>query len=414
MKKLLTLCLLAVTMCAVAQTKKVAVYIAKNDAWNQITKNNAVVFANALQIQVNQLPQYTAVERSNKYLALLSQDHSYQRNGQVDETQVAALGKQDGVDIVLGVSILEYPDNTWYVVWKMVDVVTAELLTGNYLMKRVADILEVDGIAKELSAQIKGETSSSSYSSSPHFGTHADFTETAWDINMKMVWVEGGDFLMGCTSEQSDCDDDEKNVRRVTVDGYWIGMCEVTQSQWEKVIGTSIYQQKNKTDYSNTYGVGADYPMYYVSWDEAMEFCRLLSNKTGKTYTLPTEAQWEYAARGGNKADGSKYAGSNMIDVVGWYTDNSGNSTHPVATKRPNGLGLYDMSGNVWEWCNWYSGGYAGYDTNNPTGASSRSSSVIRGGSWGSYAKHCRVSHRHYVTLSARDFYLGFRVVLIP
>ncbi|MCQ2324489.1 MAG: formylglycine-generating enzyme family protein [Paludibacteraceae bacterium] len=415
MKHILTFCLLAVTMCAVAQTKKVAVYIAKNDAWNQITKNNAVVFANALQIQVNQLPQYTAVERSNKYLALLSQDHSYQRNGQVDETQVAALGKQDGVDIVLGVSILEYPDNTWYVVWKMVDVVTAELLTGNYLMKRVADILEVDGIAKELSAQIKGETSSSSYSSSPHFGTHADFTEDAWGINMKMIWVEGGDFLMGCTSEQSDCDDDEKNVRRVTVDGYWIGMCEVTQSQWEKVIGTSIYQQKSKANGSNTYGVGADYPIYYVSWDEAMEFCRLLSNKTRKTYTLPTEAQWEYAARGGNKADGSKYAGSNMINVVGWYTDNSGSSTHPVATKRPNGLGLYDMSGNVYEWCkDWYSSGYAGHDTNNPTGASSGSDRVFRGGSWGEFARNCRVSYRNAYPPSLRFNYLGFRVVLLP
>ena len=137
---------------------------------------------------------------------------------------------------------------------------------------------------------------------------------------MNMIWVEGGDFMMGCTSEQSDCGSDEQNVRRVTVDGFYIGMLEVTQSQWEKVVGITISQQRNKqgADYS-LQGVGSDYPMYYVSWDEAMEFCRLLSNKTGLTYTLPTEAQWEYAARGGNKNEGAKYAGTNMIDAVAWY-----------------------------------------------------------------------------------------------
>lgn len=156
MRKILTFVLLLTSLCMFAQQKKVAVYIAKNDNWAEVTKKNAVVFANALQFQVNQLPQYTAVERSNKYLALLSADHAYQRNGQVDESQVAELGKQDGVDIVLGVSIIEYSADTWYVVWKMIDVVTADLISGNYLMKRVADILEVDGIAKELSAQIKG------------------------------------------------------------------------------------------------------------------------------------------------------------------------------------------------------------------------------------------------------------------
>ena len=126
-----------------------------------------------------------------------------------------------------------------------------------------------------------------------------------------------------------------------------------------------------------------------------MEFCRLLSNKTGKTYTLPTEAQWEYAARGGKKADGTKYAGSNMIDAVAWYSDNSGNSTHPCGTKRANALGIYDMSGNVWEWCkDWYSSSYTSYDTNNPTGPSSGSYRVRRGGSWNGIAADCRVANR--------------------
>jgi formylglycine-generating enzyme required for sulfatase activity len=234
---------------------------------------------------------------------------------------------------------------------------------------------------------------------------------------MKMIWVEGGDFLMGCTSEQGgDCGSDEQNVRRVTVDGYYIGMLEVTQEQWEKVMGTSVTQQRNKANSSwSMAGVGPTYPMYYVSWEEAMEFCRLLSQKTGKTYTLPTEAQWEYAARGGKNPDGTKYSGSNMIDVVGWYSDNSGSSTHPCGTKRANSLGIYDMLGNVWEWCkDWYSSSYVSYDTNNPAGPSSGSNRVGRGGSWGASASSCRVANRGSYSPGDRNSYLGFRVVLLP
>ena len=146
-----------------------------------------------------------------------------------------------------------------------------------------------------------------------------------------------------------------------------------------------------------------------------MEFCRLLSNKTGKTYTLPTEAQWEYAARGGKRAEGTKYAGSYMIDAVAWYTDNSGSSTHPCGTKRANALGIYDMSGNVWEWCkDWYSSSYTSYDTNNPTGASSGSYRVGRGGSWDGNATGCRVANRSYSSPGDRNNHLGFRVVLLP
>ncbi len=245
----------------------------------------------------------------------------------------------------------------------------------------------------------------------------SNYTETAFGINMKMIWVDGGDFLMGCTSEQgNDCEDDEKNVRRVTVDGFYIGMLEVTQSQWEKVMGTSIYKQRNKAKSKVSMpGVGSDYPMYYVSWDEAMEFCRLLSNKTGKTYVLPTEAQWEFVARGGKKSDGKKYAGSSWIDAVAWYRENSSLSTHVCGSKRANALGIYDMSGNVWEWCkDWYTDSYMSYDTKNPTGPSSGNYRVCRGGSWWYDASNCRVANREWDAPLKRVNNLGFRVVCIP
>lgn len=263
--------------------------------------------------------------------------------------------------------------------------------------------------------RFKVEGRSNTSITSPSHTSGQDFTESAWGINMKMIWVEGGDFLMGCTSEQGQCDDDEKNVRRVTVDGFYIGMLEVTQSQWEKVMGTSIYQQTTKAARDGSYGVGLDYPMYYVSWEEATEFCRLLSNKTGRTYTLPTEAQWEYAARGGRQSGGTKYAGSNMVDAVAWYDGNSVNITHVCGSKRANLLGIYDMSGNVWEWCkDWYANPYVSYDTNNPTGPSSGTRRVNRGGSWCGDASFCRVAFRNSRTPSFRNHDLGFRVVCIP
>ena len=240
-----------------------------------------------------------------------------------------------------------------------------------------------------------------------------DFTETAFGINMRMIFVEGGTFTMGCTSDQGDdCDDDEKPTRETTVGSFHIGMLKVTQSQWEKVMGTTLDQQRAKAGNSMTYGVGADYPMYYVSWEEAKEFCRRLSQQTGRNYSLPTEAEWEYAARGGKKSEGTKYAGSQSIRDVAWYWDNSGSSTHKCGTKRPNALGIYDMSGNVWEWCEDRYGQYLQYDKDNPKGASTGFRRVIRGGSWNNFARDCRVASRGSSSPGSRFDTTGFRVVL--
>ncbi|MDE5610225.1 MAG: SUMF1/EgtB/PvdO family nonheme iron enzyme [Bacteroidales bacterium] len=226
-------------------------------------------------------------------------------------------------------------------------------------------------------------------------------------LGLKMVAVAGGAFQMGATSEQgSDAYSSENPVHSVTLDGFYIGATEVTQAQWEFVMGTTIAQQAGS---SELYGVGDDYPMYYVSWEEAVQFCEKLSQLTGKTYRLPTEAEWEYAARGG-RSGGAKYAGSEYIYSVAWYENNSGSKTHPVGQKYSNGLGLYDMSGNVWEWCSDWYGDYSYSPSVNPQGPASGSSRVERGGSWYNGAVSCRVSRRYGFNPGNRAFNLGFRV----
>ena len=232
-----------------------------------------------------------------------------------------------------------------------------------------------------------------------------------------MVYVDGGTFSMGATSEQgSDAESDEKPVHAVTLNGFYIGAYEVTQVQWKAVMGTTIDQQREKaSEYWGgnvaLCGVGDNYPMYYVSWYDAVSFCEKLSQMTGKTYRLPTEAEWEYAARGGQQADGTKYAGSNTIGDVAWYGDYSDSGTHLVGQKKPNGLGLYDMSGNVYEWCSDRYDDNSSLSAVNPPGASSGSYRVCRGGSWGNGAQYCRVSYRGYSTPDCRNSNLGFRVV---
>ena len=238
-----------------------------------------------------------------------------------------------------------------------------------------------------------------------------DRTFTVGGVTFKMIYVEGGTFTMGATSEQGDdAYDREKPTHSVTLSSYSIGETEVTQALWQAVMG-----QKPTSDgsqWSSTYGLGGNYPAYHVSWNDCQDFIRRLNALTGENFRLPTEAEWEYAARGGNKSRGYKYAGSNNIDNVAWYYDNSGSQTHNVATKSPNELGLYDMSGNVWEWCqDWY-GSYSSGSQTNPTGPSSGNSRVGRGGCWGRSARECRVSYRYYDTPVSRSSGLGLRLAL--
>ena len=255
-------------------------------------------------------------------------------------------------------------------------------------------------------------------------------------INIEMVTVQGGTFTMGWTLEQGyDCNADAM-PHRVTLSDYMIGKYEVTVAQFRKFIEATNYQtdaDKNGGSYiwngsNDTFVSGVNWrcgvdglvrpssednhPVIYVSWNDAVAYCQWLSQQTGKNYRLPTEAEWEFAARGGNQSQEYKYSGSNNIDEVAWCSGNANSTTHPVGQKSPNELGIYDMSGNVREWCSdWYDP----YNNNsfaqtNPKGPSSGSYRVVRGGSWDDNAQYCRVSYRIFSNPSGSGNYLGFRL----
>ena len=233
-------------------------------------------------------------------------------------------------------------------------------------------------------------------------------------ISFNMVKVQGGTFTIGATPEQESENpwDDERPAHEVAVTDYMIGETAVTQALWEAVMGVSIQEQcKKGTLGSSLRGVGANYPMYHISWDDCQEFVAKLSQLTGKTFRLPTEAEWEFAARGGNQGKGFKYAGSDTLGDVAWHDDGKTFETSPVAQKQPNELGLYDMSGNVWEWCqDWYIN--YGVELTPAMLKSAGMSHVTRGGSWNRAPRFCRVSVRGHSTPNERVNYVGLRVVM--
>ena len=242
-----------------------------------------------------------------------------------------------------------------------------------------------------------------------HSGSTNSTTGLSAELNKlinNMVYVSGGTFTMGATSEQgSDAESDEKPTHSVTLSSYYICKYEVTQALWRAVMGSNPSNFK-----------GDNLPVEWVSWNDCQTFINRLNSYTGRNFRLPTEAEWEFAARGGNYSRHYKYSGSNYIGDVAWYGGNSGSSTHPVGTKQPNELGLYDMSGNVWEWCSdWYSS-YSSSSQTNPKGPQSGSDRVLRGGGWSYNARYCRVSGRNSVSPSYSyndgDDGYGFRLVL--
>jgi formylglycine-generating enzyme required for sulfatase activity len=221
----------------------------------------------------------------------------------------------------------------------------------------------------------------------------------------EMMYVDGGAFKMGCTYEQGgNCKNNEKPVHRVTLNSFNIGKYEITQAQWKVIMENDPSSIK-----------GDDFPVTNVSWDEVQDFIRKLNELTGKKYRLPTEAEWEYAARGGIKSKSYKYSGSNNINEIAWYNDNSENTIHVVGSEQANELGIFDMTGNVSEWCSDWYGNYSSAAQTNPKGPSTGGQRIIRGGGWNSVPNNSRVSFRNSVSPWNNTYSeLGFRLACSP
>ena len=226
-----------------------------------------------------------------------------------------------------------------------------------------------------------------------------------------MVRVEGGTFLMGSNRDNNDDETDlvERPIHQVTLSSFSIGRFEVTQEEWQALMGdTPTGFKSNKM------------PVKCVSWRDCQKFIKNLNKLTGKNFRLPTEAEWEFAARGGNDSHGFRYSGSDCLDDVAWYSDNCiddgaeslENGTHEVGRKSPNELGLYDMSGNVYEWCLDKYGEYGSAAQTNPKGPSSGTCRVLRGGSWTNYEQGCTVSCRSFSAPGMLHAIVGFRLAL--
>lgn len=222
----------------------------------------------------------------------------------------------------------------------------------------------------------------------------------------EMILVEGGTFTMG--DSEMEGDPNEQPAHSVTLKNFKIAKTETTVAQWKAYCSAT----GRAMPLTPSWGWIDSHPIVNVNYGDAVAYCDWLSEKMDADYRLPTEGEWEYAARGGKLSKGTKYSGGRSLDNAGWYTDNSGSKTHAVANKNPNELGLYDMSGNVWEWCkDWY-GAYSDTPSQNPKGPSSGASRVLRGGSWNSGAADCRVAVRRGNDPSYRDSGRGVRVVL--
>lgn len=231
-------------------------------------------------------------------------------------------------------------------------------------------------------------------------GKRIDPPSIIQNLQSNMVYVEGGSFMMGGNPmKDEDAFDDEMPAHEVELSPFYIGKYTVTQEEWEYIMGDnpSIFKGEKR-------------PVDNVSWDDCQVFIKKLNEQTGKQFRLPTEAEWEFAARGGNLSCDYKFSGSNIIQDVAWYCENSNAQTHDVGKKMPNEIGLFDMSGNVFEWCqDWY-GEYESGAIINPSGASSGTYLINRGGSWNNQAYNCRVSDRLYDVSSYRDNCSGFRL----
>jgi len=350
-------------------------------------------------------------------------------------------------EVDLAVPVLTINQGTKTASWAAVTNANA---ANGYTIKIGATETQVTGTSYSLSSLAIGtyqiSVKTNGYETDTHiYKASAYSAAQSFLVSIDMVWVTGGSFEMGGADSDDWLTDPAHQVHQVTLTGFFMGKYEVTQGQWETIMETTLAEQNDLSQYQGINGEGDNYPMYQVSWYDALVFCNKLSILEGLTpaysisdetdpdewgsipessndaiwnaveiisgstgYRLPTEAQWEYACRAGTTTPW--YCDEDELGDYAWYNDENG-GTKPVGTKEPNAWGLYDMHGNVWEWCwDWYDS-YADEAQTDPQGASSGSYRVGRGGRWSLSAQHARSAIRFYIDPFGRGDDLGFRVV---
>ena len=371
-----------------------------------VNQADAEILAHLLATEIANSGRYAVLPRTTTIESAM-REHSIQRSGITNPDSIRRLGQATNANYVLAGTISPLGQMNLFLA-QILNVEDGSLSTGGDEEYREI----ADGLSKmqALAQTLIGRTGTSSAS-----------------VPAGFVRVEGGTFQMGSVSGG---ENNERPVRNVTVRTFNMGIYPVTQKEWFDIMGTTIEQQRVAVGGNQLYGRGDKYPMYYISWNEAVEYCNRRSQREGLTpvysnsggvivcnwsangYRLPTEAEWEFAAKGGNRdLLITEYSGSNNVDAVAWFASNSRNSTQPVGTKAPNSLGIYDMSGNVWEWCwDWF-GTYSSSAQTDPRGASSGSSRVLRGGSWADSAGYVRSAFRGFSAPANRYINIGFRLV---
>lgn len=368
--------------------KKVAVYVSGG---KKIPENIKKVLGAKMVSAITKSGDYSAVERSAYFLAALGEENDYQVSGEVRDSQIAKLGDKLGVKYVMVVDVTESFDE-YFLDGRVINVETGLVDKADNVYGQLESTQNIVKYADELAAKLLGAGSSLGTGTTGSRTQAGSVVEkfTVNGVTFEMVRVEGGTYQMGSWSGDSD----EQPVHSETVGTFYIGRTEVTQRLWAAVMGNNPSKFR-----------GENNPVESVSWYDCQEFVERLSRMTGRTFRLPTEAEWEYAARGGNRSRGYLYSGSENLSSVGWYDGNSGSMTHPVGQKLDNELGIFDMSGNVYEWCQdcWRS------NYNASTNCSFR---VLRGGGWGNTATGCRVANRDNNSPDGRYGTFGMRLAL--
>ncbi len=441
------------------EVKKVAI-LETVDREDKIGYGVELMIRSSLAYAITSTPGYEGFDRVN--IESILGEHNFQRTGMVNDEQIKKLGEMTGAAYILVAEVAKIDDQNIFITATILNVENAKLeQTSNVQSKTEAQ--EIGMKCTELAHKLfQNKNTHTQYTKQNNKGNqqksnnnretnrynsqqnevenlstpinnfvnsitknvHNDnstnivreFTETANNVNIEMVLVEGSTFKMG--NKESN-ETNEQKEHHATVTSFYMGKYEITQEQWEKIMNTDIELQKELCGESRDSSIGPNKPMYCISWEEAVEFCNRLSILTGKTYRLPTEAEWEYAARGGKlndtrlSEDLPPYSGSRDIQLVCWYGGNS-SCVQDVGLKNPNLLGLYDMSGNVYEWClDWY----ANYTTPfggkyNYQGPNKGDFKVLRGGSFNNTPNECRITYRNYNKPTARNLVYGFRVVM--